>query len=132
MFLSPFVLINPKIRHMKRTFILTSIAAITATVILVSCGPSRVYSNQGRPSPPPSHSYFSLIISPTPGFAMSRYPDGRYYHRSPQGFIYWKGYDNRFYLDRSHLNRVRYSQSEYNQWKRYNKSSRNNRGGRRY
>ena len=131
---------------MKRTFILTTITAFTALLIFAGCRPSRVYANKERqerypeeryerypdPSPPPSRYYptASLIISPSPGFVMNRYPDGRYYHRSPQGYMYWKGYDNRFYIDRSHLRDVRYSQWEYDEWRRYSRE--NGRSARRY
>ena len=98
---------------------------LTTALFITSCGPSREYA-QSRP--PRYRSTFSLIITPTPGFTMSSYPDGRYYHRTPQGFIYWKGYDNRFYLDRKYLGRVQYDQREYNEWKRFD---RNYRSGRR-
>ena len=60
----------------------------------------------------------SLIISSGPGFYANRYPDGRYYYRSPEGYIYWRGYDNRYYLDRSYLGRVHYQKREYNEWSR--------------
>jgi hypothetical protein len=52
---------------------------------------------------------------------MNRYPDGRYYHRSAQGLLYWKGYDNRFFLDRNYLRRVSFSKWEYDEWKRYSR-----------
>ena len=55
---------------------------------------------------------------------MSQYPDGRFFHRSAQGLLYWKGYDNRFYLDRNYVNRVSYSKWEYKEWKRYSKQNR--------
>jgi hypothetical protein len=79
------------------------------------------YERVPPPLPPPARGYSrsSLIIAPRPGFVMQRYPDGRFYHRSPSGLLYWKGYDNRFYLDRTYLNRVRYSQGEYEQWRDY-------------
>jgi hypothetical protein len=82
-----------------------------------------------RRQPPPRPQRYtssvsvSLIISPTPGFRMSQYPNGQYYHRSQQGFVYFKGYDNRFYLDRSYMNRVNYNKWEYKEWKRYSKKS---------
>ena len=127
---------------MKRTFILPAAAMLAATLVFTSCKPSRVWATKEKterypeerrdrypetpPPPAPSPRYgVSLIISPTPGFIMSRYPDGRYYHRSPGGFMYWKGYDNRFYLDRSYLHRVSYSKWEYNEWKRYSRSANN-------
>jgi hypothetical protein len=105
---------------MKRTFILSAVAMLTLVVTVSSCGPGRSYYSQ---TPPPRYNTnFSLIISPTPGFTMNRHPDGRYYHRSPQGFIYWQGYDNRFYLDRQYINRVQYNKWEYSEWKHYRNS----------
>lgn len=121
---------------MKRTFILPVAAILTAAIFLSSCGHSRVWATKDRrdaapaptQSPTRSASYFSgapLIISPTPGFTMSRHPNGQYFHRGPQGLMYWKGYDNRFYLDRNYINRSHYSKWEYNAWKRYGKQSNN-------
>ena len=130
---------------MKRTFILTTLTALSAVLIFTSCKPSRVYATKDRnddyereerrytpPPPPPRYntpaprynSHVSLIISPTPGFTMNRHSNGLYFHRSPNGFMYWKGYDNRFYLDRGSLSRVNYSKREYSEWKRYSRSSR--------
>jgi len=100
---------------MKRTQLLSLITLAIVTTAITSCGSGREYYSQ----PYRSSARFSLIISPTPGFAMHRYSDGRYYYRSPEGYMYWRGYDNRFYLDRSYLNRGRYDQREYNEWKRY-------------
>jgi len=121
---------------MKRMQLLSAVCIVTVAASLTSCKPSRVWATKEKhkedrtvrntPAPPPPRYYssVSLILSPSPGFVMNRNPDGRYYHRSPQGFLYWKGYDDRFFLDRSYLNRVSYSQRDYDQWKRY---SRNNR-----
>ncbi len=104
---------------MKQRHLLLLTLFATTIVIISSCGTSRPYYD--------SRPYVSLIITPSPGFIMNQYPDGRYYHRSPQGFIYLKGNDNRFFLDRRHVNSVRYSQGEYNQWKRGNQPNNNNR-----
>ncbi len=104
---------------MKRVSILSALLISSMALLITSCSPGRGYYSQ---TPPPRYgNTFSLIISPFPGFAMSRYPDGRYYYRSPQGYLYWKGYDDRFYLDRSYINRVHYDQREYNEWKRHDK-----------
>jgi hypothetical protein len=117
---------------MKRTFILTTMAVISAALIFSSCGPSKVYANKEKnyrnPAPPPSPSRYyrsvSLIISPTPGFVMKQNPNGRFYHITRDGYQYWKGYDNRFYLDKSYLNRISYTKWEYKEWKQYSKGSR--------
>lgn len=117
---------------MKRTFILSTVAVVVAALIFTSCKPSRVWATKEKeprnrtyrntePAPPRYYNAVSLIISPSPGFVMRQYPDGRYYHRSPQGYMYWKGYDNRFYLDRTYLGRVSYSRWEYDEWKRYSR-----------
>lgn len=77
-----------------------------------------------RPSPPPSPSRPSLsvplVITPSPGFIMKQTSDGRYYHKTAQGLLYWKGSDNRFCLDRMYLSRVGYTNREYEEWRRYN------------
>lgn len=100
---------------MKRIQLLSAAAILITAVAITSCSSGRVYYSQT-----PYHSSFSLIVTPTPGFVTYRYPDGRYYYRSPEGYTYWRGYDNRFYLDRSHLGRVHYNQREYNEWNRNN------------
>lgn len=84
-----------------------------------SCRSTRAYNEPPRPH---YNTHVSLILTPNPGFTMSRNPDGRFYHRSKQGFVYWQGYDNRFYLDKAQVRKVRYSNYEYREWKRYGKS----------
>lgn len=119
-------------------------AATTVALVFTSCQPSRVWANKKkkkddreyranrdaevyrRPPPPSSARYYSsaaLIIKPTPGFVMKQSPSGKYYHRTAGGFLYWKGYDNRFYIDHSHLNRLQYSKWEYDEWRRYSRQS---------
>lgn len=135
----------------QMNFISAFLVVVVALVAFTSCKPSRVWATKERdhsskqkevyddrrnddyddrnryepaPPPPPRTYYVTtpLILSPTPGFVMNRYPDGRFYHRSPQGFIYWKAYDNRFYLDRSYIHRVRYDRYEYERWREYDRS----------
>ena len=127
---------------MNRKFMLASVAVLAAALIVTSCHPSRVWATKKKdnreyredrddyrytPPPPPAPRYYnsvSLIVSPTPGFVMRQSPDVRYYHRSQQGYLYWKGFDNRFYLDRAELGRVSYSRWEYEEWRRYSRQSR--------
>jgi|SRR5712671_6253859 len=97
---------------MKQKHLLSIVLIAGAALIISSCGPGRSYSSSRAP-------YVSLIITPSPGFTMSSYPDGRYYHRSPQGYMYWKGNDNRFFLDKRYLNKVNYNKWEYNEWRRW-------------
>jgi hypothetical protein len=117
---------------MKRTFMLSAIAVVAIAITFTSCQPSRVWATKKkepktyneperyrRPEPPPP----PLIITPSPGFVMKQNPGGRFYHRNQQGYLYWKGYDNRFYLDRSQLSRVSYNKWEYDEWKRYSRRS---------
>lgn len=108
---------------MKKIRIIQAAIAIAFVSILASCSSGREYSYY----PPRSSSSFSLIVNSGPGIYTNRYPDGRYYYRSPQGYIYWKGYDNRYYLDRAYLGKVYYNKTQYNDWNRYY-----NRHGRRY
>ena len=118
---------------MKRMHLLSAVLIIAITATMTSCKPSKVWATKEKekkdrrvsniPASPSPRFYnpISLIITPTPGFVMNRYADGRYYHRNQQGLLYWKGFDNRFFLDKSYLKRVSYNQLEYDQWKRYNK-----------
>ena len=119
--------------------LLSATLIVVMAVSVTSCKPSRVWATKDKrdreekversydppppPAPPRYYSSIRLVISPTPGFVMNRYPDGRYYHRTPQGLLYWKGYDNRFFLDRSYLGRVNYSRWEFDEWKQYNRSN---------
>ena len=64
-----------------------------------------------------SYRRYPLIIIRTPDIIISRYNDGRYYYRNPEGYMYWKGYDDRFYLDEKYLNDNGYDEGEYNDWK---------------
>jgi hypothetical protein len=129
---------------MKRTFIYSVSAVFVMTLLFTSCKPSKVwttkkkdkkehypepvvYSRPPAPAAAPPPRYYNatpLIIAPTPGFVMKQDRDGRFFHRTPQGYLYWKGYDNRFYLDNYHLGQVRYSQWEYDEWKRLRRASR--------
>ena len=103
---------------MKMTKILQAVVVVLVLGTLVSCGSGRGYSEAPRPD---YNARVSLILSPRAGFTMSRNPDGRFYHRSPRGFVYWQGYDNRFYLDKAQVRKVRYSQREYREWKKFGK-----------
>ncbi|MFI5185622.1 MAG: hypothetical protein ACHQF0_02790 [Chitinophagales bacterium] len=106
---------------MKKIKILQAVIFLAFVVLLAGCAPGRVYSYY----PARSSASFSLILDPGPGVYTTRYYDGRYYYRSPEGYTYWRGYDNRYYLDRSYLNRGHYDKREYNEWHRnYNNHGR--------
>jgi hypothetical protein len=91
-------------------------AAVLTTLVVaaISCSPGREYYYERYPA---ARTSVSLIISPGPGLVISHYPDGRYYYRSPQGYIYWRGRDSRYYLDRTYIGKVHYNQREYNEWR---------------
>ena len=102
---------------MKKSRIIQAAIVVAFAGLLVSCGPSRQYPEYSY-YPPRNQSSFSLIINPGPGVYASRYYDGRYYYRSPQGYMYWKGNDNRYYPDRSALGKVQYRNGTHD-WHRY-------------
>jgi hypothetical protein len=110
---------------MKRIRILQTVALIAVVALLSSCGSGRHYSSY--PPPPPPRPSVSLIINAGPGIVVSRFSDGRYYYRHPSGFMYWRGYDNRYYLDRRYMQKSYYNHRQYNDWRRYH----NGRGRRR-
>ena len=58
-----------------------------------------------------------LIIVYTPGIVINKYSDGRYYYRNAAGYMYWKGYDGRYYIDEKHLKGMEYEASDYDDWK---------------
>ena len=79
---------------MKRTLLLSTVAVLSAAFIFTSCSPAGFTQQKKkrntailhRPPPPRYYNSVSLIITPTPGFIMNQNPDGRYYHRNPQGY----------------------------------------------
>jgi hypothetical protein len=103
---------------MKRIRIVQAVLLVAVVAIFASCSSGR--NTYGGPYPP-RQPQFSLIIHSGPGFVVNRYHDGRYYYRTPQGHIYWRGYDNRYYLDRSYLGRVQYDRRQYNDWRQGHK-----------
>jgi hypothetical protein len=107
-----------KLANMKMTKILQAVIIMLIVGGVASCRTSRAYHEPVRPR---YNSHVALILSPDPGFTMSRNPDGRFFHRSPGGFVYWQGYDNRFYLDKAQIRKVRYNNYEYREWKRFGK-----------
>lgn len=100
---------------MKRVRIVQAVILLAVAAVMVSCSSGR-RSAYAEPYPP-RQTQFSLIINPSPGLVISRYPDGRYYYRNAQGYTYWRGYDNRYYLDRSYMRRGHYNQRQYQSWK---------------
>lgn len=130
---------------MKQTSLYTLFVVLFTGLLISSCKPSRVWTTKKKekqeksepvvynrrpvaePAPPPPPRYYNatpLLISPTPGFVMKQDRSGRFFHRTPQGLLYWKGYDNRFYLDSYYVQNVRYSSWEYDEWNRYRRASR--------
>lgn len=101
---------------MKMIKILQAVA-----LMLVIGGAASCTTYRDAPPRPQYNTRVSLILTPNPGFTMSRNPDGRFFHRSPGGYVYWQGYDNRFYLDKAQVRKVRYNNYEYREWKRFGK-----------
>src|SRR5262245_41263104 len=60
---------------------------------------------------------YPLIIVRTPDIVVRRYNDGRYYYKNKEGFMYWKGSDDRFYIDEKHVKDMDYDQDAYDDWK---------------
>jgi hypothetical protein len=90
-------------------------------LVVAGCSSGREY-RYASPRPMPRYeSYTRLILTPQPGFTMNRDRRGHYYHRSRGGLMYWQGRDNRFYLDRRQVHKVRYHRAEYREWQRYSR-----------
>ncbi|MCR6720605.1 MAG: hypothetical protein NVV59_09975 [Chitinophagaceae bacterium] len=101
---------------MKRLKIGQAVALLAIAVIISSCGSGRHY--QSYPPPPPPRTSVSLILNGGPHLVVSRYHDGRYYYRSPNGYIYWRGPGNRYYLDRRYMQQSWRSHNQYRAWRR--------------
>lgn len=69
--------------------------------------PDNVYKTRSYP----------LIIQRTRDMIIERERNGRLFYRHPDGLIYWKGYDDRYYLDEKYLSYARYTQKEYDDWR---------------
>ena len=100
---------------MKKIRIVQTAVFGLVMVTLVSCTTSREYQSY----PPPPRASVSLILNAGPGMMISRYPDGRYYYRAPNGYMYWRGYDNRYYLDRRYVSRNYSHHQQYRDWRHY-------------
>jgi len=61
--------------------------------------------------------HFPLIIIRTPDIIISRHTDGRYYYKNSQGYFYWQGEDDRFYLGEEYLDKIQYDEKEFEDWK---------------
>jgi hypothetical protein len=109
---------------MKAIKIIQAVLLIVVVAMTASCSTGRGYYRQSYSGPQPN---FSLIISSSPGLAIMRHPNGMYYYRDPRGYIYWRGYDNRYYLDRKYVNRSYYHHQQYNDWNRYHNNGRRRR-----
>ena len=83
---------------------------------LASCSTRRGYDDGYYAGP---RTNMSLIIGPSPNMIVTRHPSGRYYYRAPGGYTYWRGYDNRYYLDRQYMGRSYHNHRQYNDWRRY-------------
>jgi hypothetical protein len=103
---------------MKRVRIVQAALLLAVAALIASCSSSR--RNSYADYYPPKEPQFSMIIHSSPGITVRRYHDGRYYYRDPRGYTYWRGYDNRYYLDRSHVRSGHYHHHQYNDWKRSN------------
>lgn len=107
---------------MKKITIVPAVALFMLAAVMTGCGSGRHYHDY--PPPPPPRTSVSLIINGGPGMVVNRYQDGRYYYRSPQGYTYWRGYDNRYYLDRQYVSRNYSRHRQYNDWRRYDRRRR--------
>jgi hypothetical protein len=103
---------------MKKIRIVQTAVFVLVVAMLVSCRSGREYRDYGSYPPPQSRPSVSLIIHTGPGM-VSRHSSGRYYYRAPNGYTYWRGNDNRYYLDRRYMNRGYYNHQQYNDWRRY-------------
>jgi hypothetical protein len=102
---------------MKRIRIVQAAVLLAVAVVIASCGSSRDYRDHRYP--PREQTSVSLVISAYPGLVISRHPSGAYYYRDPRGFVYWRGYGNRYYLDRRYMSRSYHNHQQYEDWRRH-------------
>jgi hypothetical protein len=72
--------------------------------------------------------HYPLIVIRTPDIIIRRYNDGRYYYKNSDGFMYWRGYDDRYYLDEKYLRDMDYDQGEYDDWKSRGRNNNSSQG----
>lgn len=100
---------------MKRTRIVQAAVLVAVAAIITSCSSGRQYFRPYYHPGPQAN--FSLIINPSPAYVVHRSPDGRYYYRLPNGYTYWRGYDQRYYLDRRYMSKKYYQHGQYRDWR---------------
>ena len=61
--------------------------------------------------------FYPLIVYKTPDIVILRHTDGRSFYKNHDNFIYWKGEDDRFYLDEQFISKVNYDEAEMADWK---------------
>jgi hypothetical protein len=105
---------------MKTTRIVQAAVLVAVAAIITSCSSGREYYS----APPRTQANFSLIINPSPSYVVRRSPDGRYFYRLPNGYTYWRGADQRYYLDRRYMSKKYYHHNQYNDWRSYGRRSR--------
>ena len=109
---------------MKAMKIVQMVLLVAVIGAAASCSTRRGYDGAYYPAPQPN---FSLIVGSSPGLVVARHPNGMYYYRDPAGRTYWRGYDNRYYLDRKYISRSNHNHRQYNDWRRYHNYNRRRR-----
>ncbi len=82
----------------------------------------KIYGSQSAKSYAPGQrkkyaNAYPLVIVYTPAIVIRQHSDGRYYYKNSSGYTYWKGHDERYYLDEKHLKGLDYEVTEYDDWK---------------
>ncbi len=86
-------------------------------VVVVDGRPGHIPPGQMKKYERYEYRRYPLIVVRTPSIVIQRYSDGRDCYVNPAGYYYWKGFDNRFYLDERYLSRVDYNDRDYRDWK---------------
>lgn len=106
---------------MKIVTILQAAVLFAILALAASCsGTNQAYKSESSYPARSSSSTSSLtpLIINSNKVQGKRSPDGRYYYRCQEGYIYWKGYDNKYYIDRVYANQVASDPNDYNSWEK--------------
>src|SRR3712207_4056536 len=107
---------------MKMKTLTQALSALSGLLLLVltqpACRSSRnsvVYTQREvivvkeQQAPPAVVKVLPIIIVRTPDQVINQYTDGKFYIKTKEGFFYWKGLDDRWYMDENDLKKVKYT-----------------------
>ena len=98
-------------------------ACRSSRVVYVERDPKVIVVEQPR-STAPAKKRIPIIITRN-AESINQYKDGKFYIKR-EGIFYWKGFENRWYMDEMDLPKVLYTDAEYLEWTKKGKTNNGN------